>query len=580
MFRIRRIYDNVLPRNKTAIAQVQAILASQFSAIRPDEIAKLPDKLTDPMKHRFRSILFVAEDQNNLIKGLAFIFHEPTLRFCYLDFISTATKMTGRGIGGAIYDRIRHEARSLQAIGLFFESLPDNPLLCPDPQMRKENANRLKFYERFGARPITNTAYETPVNPGDDNPPYLLFDDLGQQLPLPLSQAQKIVRAILERKYGDLCPPPYIDMVVRSFRDDPVRLRENKYIRGEAQPTAPPAVVPADKRIHLIINDKHDIHHVRERGYVESPVRIKTILKEILSTGLFEVLPVRHFSDRHIKAVHDHRFVDYLKRMCMAVEPDRSVYPYVFPIRNAARPPKELPIRAGYYCIDTFTPLNRNAFLAAKRAVDCVLTAAGSILDGQRLVYALVRPPGHHAERRSFGGFCYFNSNAIVAHYLSGFGKVAILDVDYHHGNGQQDIFYNRADVLTISIHGHPQFAYPYFSGFKDEAGMDGGKGFNFNFPLPENVNGSKYREVLAKALKLIKRFQPDFLVVALGLDTATGDPTGTWNLRAKDFQENGRLIGELHLPVLVVQEGGYNHRNLGINARHFFRGLWSGQQT
>jgi len=578
MFRIRRIYDNVLPRNKTAIAQVQAILAAQFSAIRPDEIAKLPDKLRDPMKHRFRSILFVAEDQNSLVKGLAFIFHEPTLRFCYLDFISTATRMTGRGIGGAIYDRIRREARSLQAIGLFFESLPDDPRLCPDPRTRKENASRLKFYERFGARPVINTAYETPVDPGDDNPPYLLYDDLGQHLPLPRSQARKIVRAILERKYGDLCPPPYIEMVVTSFRDDPVRLRENRYIRGEAQSAVSPAFIPADKRIHLIINDKHDIHHVRERGYVESPVRIKTILNEILPTGLFEVLPVRHFSDRHIKAVHDHRFVDYLKRMCMAVEPDRSVYPYVFPIRNAARPPKELPVRAGYYCIDTFTPLNRNAYLAAKRGVDCVLTAAGSILDGQRLAYALIRPPGHHAERRSFGGFCYFNSNAIAAHYLSGFGKVAILDVDYHHGNGQQDIFYGRADVLTISIHGQPHFAYPYFSGFKDEAGVDGGKGFNVNFPLPEKVNGGKYHEVLTKALKLIKRFQPDFLVVALGLDTATGDPTGTWNLRAKDFHTNGRLIGELCLPVLVVQEGGYNHRNLGVNARHFFRGLWSTQ--
>ena len=442
--------------------------------------------------------------------------------------------------------------------------------------MRKENASRLKFYERFGARPVINTAYETPVNPGDDNPPYLVYDDLGQSQPLPLAQARKIVQAILERKYGDLCPPQYVDMVVESFRDDPVRLRENKYIRGEAQPTTPLTDVPADKRIHLVINDKHDIHHVRERGYVESPVRIKTILKEIQPTGLFEVLPVRHFSDRHIKAVHDPKFVDYLKRMCMTVEPNRSVYPYVFPIRNAARPPKELPVRAGYYCIDTFTPLNRNAYLAAKRGVDCTLTAAESILDGRRLVYALVRPPGHHAERRSFGGFCYFNSNAIAAHYLSGFGKVAILDVDYHHGNGQQDIFYSRDDVLTISLHGHPHFAYPYFSGFKDETGADSGKGFNVNFPLPEKVDGAKYRETLAKALMLIRRFQPDFLVVALGLDTATGDPTGTWNLRARDFQENGRMIGELRLPVLVVQEGGYNHRNLGVNARHFFRGLWA----
>ena len=331
-----------------------------------------------------------------------------------------------------------------------------------------------------------------------------------------------------------------------------------------------------DKKICLIINDKHENHHVRDRGYLESPVRIKTILKEILPTGFFKNLPVRHFSDRHIKAVHNSKFIDYFKKICTVIKPDESVYPYVFPIRNTSRPPKELLLRAGYYGFDTFTPLNRNAYLAAKRAVDCALTAADHILDGQRLTYALVRPPGHHAERQSFGGFCYFNSNAIAANYLSVYGKVAILDVDYHHGNGQQDIFYDRADVMTVSIHGHPNIAYPYFSGFKDETGIEAGKGFNVNFPLPENVDGALYNKTLKKATERIRRLNPDFLVIALGLETAKGDPTGSWTLKAKDFQLNGKLIGELELPTLIIQEGGYNHRNLGVNARHFFNGLWS----
>jgi acetoin utilization deacetylase AcuC-like enzyme len=247
----------------------------------------------------------------------------------------------------------------------------------------------------------------------------------------------------------------------------------------------------------------------------------------------------------------------------------------VFPIRNAARPPRDLSLRAGYYCIDTFTPLNRNAYLAARSAVDCTLTAAQAILQGRRLAYALVRPPGHHAERGSFGGFCYLNSTAIAAHYLSGHGNVAVLDLDYHHGNGTQEIFYERADVLTVSIHGHPRFAYPYFTGFADERGRDSGEGFNLNLPLPERVSGERYRRALGRAVKRVKRFAPKFLVVALGFDPAKGDPTGSWALSAQDFEGNGRMIGALGIPTLVVQEGGYRIRSLGTNARHFFLGLW-----
>ena len=182
--------------------------------------------------------------------------------------------------------------------------------------------------------------------------------------------------------------------------------------------------------------------------------------------------------------------------------------------------------------------------------------------------------PSASGAARPAPSFCYFNNNAVAAHYLSAHGRVAILDIDYHHGNGQQDIFYRRSDVLTVSLHGHPTFAYPYFTGFEDERGEGEGEGFNLNLPLPEKLDGAEYQKALNKALRRIKQFNPQFLVLALGLDTAKGDPTGTWQLRARDFEANGRLIGELSLPTLVVQEGGYRVRTLGTNAQHFFKGL------
>jgi acetoin utilization deacetylase AcuC-like enzyme len=241
------------------------------------------------------------------------------------------------------------------------------------------------------------------------------------------------------------------------------------------------------------------------------------------------------------------------------------------------RPPQDIELQVGYYALDTFTPLNANAYKAARGAVDCAVSAADAVLGGAHIAYALVRPPGHHAERRTLGGFCYFNSAAVAAHHLSGFGKVAVLDVDFHHGNGTQDIFYERSDVLTISIHGDPKFAYPHFAGFKDERGEKEGEGFNINYPLPEHTTPEQYRRTLISALKQIDKFNPSYLVICLGFDTAKADPTGTWLHEAEDFKEIGRLIGDLKIPALVVQEGGYRTQTLGQNARYFFEGLWSG---
>ncbi len=575
MFRIRRVYDNTLPIDRDAHIQVQEILRQQFSGLSVKEIDSLPGKLLNPFKYQFRTILFVADDQRHRVKGFALVNYAPDLNFSYLDFLSVQPTRNAGGIGGALYEKVRDEAKNLKVCGIFMECLPDDPALCRDKETLKQNKARLRFYERYGAVPIINTAYETPLKQGGDCPPYLVYDRIGQKTLPAQKSTRAIVHAILTRKYGKDCPTGYIDMVVESFNDDPIQLRAKRYVKQEAAEVK--TVLSMEQHIALVINDKHDIHHVHERGYVEAPVRIRSIMKGIEQTGFFEQKPAHQFQERYIKQVHDAKFVDYLKRVCTHVEPGTSVYPYVFPIRNATRPPKELPVRAGYYCIDTFTPLNRNAYIAARGAVDCALTAASLLFEGYRITYALVRPPGHHAESKVFGGFCYFNSNAIAANYLSRHGKVAVLDIDYHHGNGTQDIFYERADVMTLSIHGHPSFAYPYFVGFADEKGEGPGYKCNRNYPMPEHLDGAGYRQVLNRALKRIQTYGPRFLVIALGFDPAKNDPTGTWNLEANDFYQNGLLIGRLHLPTLIVQEGGYRTKSLGTNARNFFTGLWEG---
>ena len=561
-----------VPADRATVAEVQEILRVQFPGISAADIAKLPSQLEDPLKHGFVSEIFVAETGEGAMRAFAVMLYFPDLRFAYLETISTAPGRTGGGIGAALYQELRDEARELGANRLFFECLPDDPALSPDPKIRRQNESRLKFYERYGAQPIMGTLYETPVNAGDTDSPYLVFDGLGQhELPKPAELAA-IIEAILQRKYGDVCPEEYIRKVVASARAGTPRLRPPRLVEATVTPT------PCDAlKIPLVVNDRHLIHHVRERGYVESPVRVGAILKELARTDLFETIPARQFSDRWIREVHDGGLVEYLRRACAEAPEKKSIYPYVFPVRNAARQPKERSVLAGYWCIDTFTPINRNAFPAARHAVDCALTAADKVLAGAPVAYALVRPPGHHAERRTFGGFCYFCNAAIAANYLSKHGRVAILDIDYHHGNGQQDIFYERRDVLTVSVHGDPSFAYPYFTGFRDEKGRGTGAGFNLNIPLPEKITPDEHHAAVVRGLRRIARHEPAYLVVAIGYDTGKGDPTGTWSNTAADFRRLGRLIGAAGYPTVVVQEGGYRVRTLGTNARNFFAGLADG---
>ncbi len=545
----------------------------QVFGVVANKADEIPTQLDDSFAYEYRTILLVAQHGGSRIKGFALVNHFPQVNSSFLDFLATAPDLRSGGIGGALYEAVREHLQTLGSRGLYSEVLPDDPAVVHDPTALAENRKRMRFYERYGAYPIVGTEYETPID--EDPAPHLLFDPLNRKTPLGRAECRSTVRRILQRKYGRILQPDYIERVVESILDDPVRLREPRYIRREAP--VPVATGRVEKIFALVYTDVHKIHHVQERGYVERPARVKAIRQELLATGQFDEVPVRHQPEADIRRVHDEDFVRYLKAVCQKLSPAHPVYPYVFPVRRPERRPRDMLVRAGYYCIDTFTPLDGSAFTAARTAVDVALSAADETLAGRRVTYALCRPPGHHAERRVFGGFCYFNNAAIAAHRLSAAGRVAMLDLDFHHGNGAQDIFYRRADVLTLSIHGHPNQAYPYFSGFADERGDGPGRDFNRNFPLSERCGAEAFFAALDAALKRVRDFNPAFLVVPLGFDTMRGDPTGSFDLAAGDLEQVGMRLGGLDLPLLIVQEGGYDLGNLRTGSRSFFRGVARG---
>ena len=574
MFRISYVLGAHREHDRRRIAEAHELLSHTFPdyAEQPDYIAR---KLVDQAARGYPAILLIAHGAGEHVAGFALTDYFEPLGYAYLDFIVTRPEERGRGLGGALYEALREDLVARGVKGLFLEVPTDDPAQVQDPQVLRQNKARLQFYERYGARPVIGTLYDQPIRPGYPSEPRLLFDPLASKKPLTDDGLRDVISAILSHRYQYAADDPYVAKLLASVKDAPVTIRRPRYTR----PGSAPEKLP--RRLHplkVFSSAHHVLHHVRERGYVERPARVDVILKALEVLPDVEKLPTRNFGERPIRAVHDADFVNYLRNFCLELPDGEMVYPYVFPIRRTDRPPRDLSMRAGYYCIDTFTPLSRDAYKAARAAVNVALSGAVALLKGHQLVYSLCRPPGHHAERDTYGGFCYFCNGAIAAQYLrERLGKVAVLDVDYHHGNGTQDIFYHRSDVLTVSIHGHPSFAYPYFAGFADEVGEGEGKGFNCNLPLPENVDDARYLAALDDALARVRKFAPEALVVSLGLDIAKADPTGTWSLTGDGLFEVGRRIGALRMPTLMVQEGGYNIRSLGRNAAGLLTGVCAG---
>ena len=298
---------------------------------------------------------------------------------------------------------------------------------------------------------------------------------------------------------------------------------------------------------------------------VEVPARAELVKARIEERTLGPILSPGEFGNEPILRVHDSAMVHFLSGAHEAwlkhwPEAEAAI-PSAWPGRGLRdRRNGDIESALGSYCFDTATPILRGTWDAARAGVNTTLAAAQAVHQGERAAFALARPPGHHASTDLFGGYCYLNNVAIAAQWLADQGlRPAILDVDYHHGNGTQAIFYHRSDVLFASIHADPSFAYPHFLGFADERGEGAGEEANVNYPLPALTDWIAYSQALDTALSRVRDFGVDVLLVSLGLDTFEYDPIGKFKLRAEDYLRMGEAIARFGKPTLFVFEGGYN---------------------
>lgn len=332
-----------------------------------------------------------------------------------------------------------------------------------------------------------------------------------------------------------------------------------------------------------IYSDDHRLHHGRGElmdgvimPVVETPARADQVLARVRAAALGPVAPPVAFGRAPLARVHDGGYLDFLEGAwadwIATHGPDTDGLPMTWPVVGGAlrrdRLPESIDGKLGYYGFDAGTPVTAGTWKASTAAADVALTGAARVTDGARGVFSLCRPPGHHAAADLFGGYCFLNNAAIAAQWLcdQGAARVAILDVDYHHGNGTQAIFYDRADVLFVSLHADPSQEFPYFLGYADETGRGDGDGFTLNLPLRWGTDWSGYGAALDRALARIDGFGPDVLVVSLGLDTFERDPISRFRLRSSDYPVMGDRLARLRRPTLFVFEGGYAVDALGEN--------------
>ena len=312
----------------------------------------------------------------------------------------------------------------------------------------------------------------------------------------------------------------------------------------------------------------------------ENPGRAETLLQAAIAAGLTHEVP-NDYGSTPLAAIHTARYLTFLEnihtRWLHIPGASTDVLPNVHPDSRDCVYPASAVGQVGYHVFDGAAPITADTWDSARWSAYSAVCAAQEVLAGATSCYALARPPGHHATRDLAGGFCYLNNSAIAAQVLRGqHDRIAILDVDVHHGNGTQSVFYDRDDVLTVSIHADPVRFYPFFWGSADEQGTAGGTGFNLNLPLARGTADADYLVTLDQALAKIADFDPGAIVVALGLDAFVGDPFAGLALTTEGFGRVAERVASLQLPTVLVQEGGYPCEQLGDNLAAFLEAFSS----
>lgn len=318
-----------------------------------------------------------------------------------------------------------------------------------------------------------------------------------------------------------------------------------------------------------------ELHNGEFVPYAEKPERAAAIAATLGTTEL-----PQDRGEAPIRAVHDAGYIEFLKtapaRWAEAGRPG-DVMGYIWPtVRKRALKLDRIDALAGQYSIDASTPLTAQTWDASYRSVQCALAATHAVMAGERAAFALSRPPGHHAGADYLGGYCYLNHVAVAAQAArdAGVGRVAILDIDYHHGNGTQDIFWERGDVVFASIHADPATDFPFYWGHADEVGEGDGEGATLNLPLPRGAKIDAFRRAQERALAAIAASGAEVLLVSFGADTFVGDPISQFALETADYAVLGRDIASAGLPTAIVMEGGYAIDALGANVASFLSGF------
>lgn len=325
---------------------------------------------------------------------------------------------------------------------------------------------------------------------------------------------------------------------------------------------------------HIRHRPPNEVFNGNRDAHAEVPERIEAIRHGLEQVPGMRFTSPKRFPLTWIERVHDHAYIDYFAD-AGRLSGSSYVYPSVFPYCENAQTDHPIGQR-GKYSFDTYTPVSRTTYEAARGSAMTALTAASLVRRGAPYAYALCRPPGHHAEYARMGGYCYFNNAAIAANYLSDRGRVVVLDIDVHHGNGTQALFYTRRDVLTVSIHGNPDGLFPYFTGRESEQGSGVGEGYNVNIPLAQQTGDRAYSIALARACNRITAFAPTYLVVSVGYDAHVSDPIGGFTLSTSMYHRIARSIAKLQIPTVLIQEGGYNVQTLGEISQSFVDGIVS----